>query len=99
MFLNIDVFFPIKNCQRLQVLEQSEIHPIRIEFLEALGEGAFGKVHKARLKDSLDLFANDEKFFGRKKQSKTVAVKELHGMMELCYVNVFMFACFSFTTY
>ena len=75
-------------------MELCEIHPIRTEFLEALGEGAFGKVHKARLHDSLDFFASNEGFCGRNRQSTKVAVKELHGMSyQRNYVILMFYVC------
>ena len=63
----------------IQVLDVCEIHPIRTEFVEELGEGAFGKVHKATLKDGFEFFKDKIDVAGKKKQQKTVAVKELHG--------------------
>ncbi|KAL9972466.1 hypothetical protein ACROYT_G018772 [Oculina patagonica] len=63
----------------IQVLEQCEIHPIRTEFIEELGEGAFGKVHKATWKDGFEFFKSKIDFACKtKQQQKTVAVKELH---------------------
>ena len=61
------------------MLEQCEIHPIRTEFIKALGEGAFGKVHKATLKNALDFFKSSEDLVGKARWQKIVAVKELHG--------------------
>ncbi|CAH3046336.1 unnamed protein product [Pocillopora meandrina] len=43
-----------RTVKDVHVLEQCEIHPLRTEFVEDLGEGAFGKVHKATLKNGLD---------------------------------------------
>lgn len=60
------------------MLEYCEIHPTRTEFIAGLGEGAFGKVHKAKLKDGLDFFTSTECFVSGNGQ-KIVAVKELHG--------------------
>ncbi|XP_078372013.1 uncharacterized protein LOC144655597 [Oculina patagonica] len=62
----------------IQVLEHCEIHPIRTEFVEELGEGAFGRVHKANLKDGFEFFKSKIVFAAKTKQQKTVAVKELH---------------------
>lgn len=62
----------------IHVLEQCEIHPLRTEFIEALGEGAFGKVHKATLKDGLDYLKNGDDLIGKAKRKKMVAIKELH---------------------
>lgn len=60
-------------------MERCEIHPLRTEFIEELGEGAFGKVHKATLKDGFEFFKSNAGFAGKTKQQKTIAVKELHG--------------------
>ena len=64
-------------------LERCEIHPVRTEFLEELGEGAFGKVNKATLKDGLEFFDDKMDFVDKSKKRKIVAVKELHGEYEL----------------
>lgn len=61
------------------MLEHCEIHPTRTEFVARLGEGAFGKVHKAKLKDGVDFFTNTECLVSGNGQQKIVAVKELHG--------------------
>ena len=66
----------------IQTLERCEIHPIRTEFVEELGEGAFGKVHKATLKDGLEFFNKNMDFVDKSKKPKIVAVKELHGEYE-----------------
>ena len=63
-------------------MEQCEIHPLRTEFVEDLGEGAFGKVHKATLKNGLDYLKNGDDFIGKAKREMIVAVKELHGEYE-----------------
>ncbi|XP_068728102.1 uncharacterized protein [Montipora capricornis] len=62
----------------IKVLNSCEIPPLRIELLEELGQGAFGKVHKAKLIDGLEYFANTP---GRSKKNckvKIVAIKQLH---------------------
>ena len=64
------------------MLEQCEIHPIRTEFVEELGEGAFGRVHKATLKDGLNFFKSNQDFVGKARRQKIVAVKELLGECE-----------------
>ena len=64
-------------------LERCEIHPIRTKFVEELGEGAFGKVNKATLKDGLEFFNRNMDFVDKSKKPKIVAVKELHGKYEL----------------
>ena len=67
----------------VQVLDHCEIPPIRTEFVEELGQGAFGKVHKAKLKDGLEYFRVEEvSVYTRTGKQKTVAVKELHGRFE-----------------
>ena len=60
-------------------MEQCEIHPLRTEFVEDLGERAFGKVHKATLKNGLDYLKNGDDLIGKAKRKKIVAIKELHG--------------------
>ena len=71
--------FPFRTAKDIKVLNSCEIPPLRIELLEELGQGAFGKVHKAKLIDGLEYFANTP---GRSKKNckvKIVAVKQLHG--------------------
>lgn len=75
----------LRTVRDIQVLEQCEVHPIRTEFAELLGEGAFGKVHKARLKDGLDFFKSNEEFVHNTWRQKIVAVKELHGEYDSFY--------------
>ena len=65
------------------MLEQCEIHPTRTEFVEKLGEGAFGRVHKATLNDGLNFFKSNQDFVSKTRRQKIVAVKELHGECEL----------------
>ena len=81
-------FFLFRTIDDIQVLEQCEIHPIRTEFAEELGEGAFGKVHKATLKNGFEFFESKIHFSGRTKDQKTVAVKELHGKYDRKYIWV-----------
>lgn len=67
-------------------MEQCEIHPIRTEFVEVLGKGAFGKVHKATLTNGLDFFKTNKEFVGKARREKIVAVKELHGEYDSFYL-------------
>ncbi|XP_068676920.1 platelet-derived growth factor receptor alpha-like isoform X1 [Montipora foliosa] len=61
---------PLKSC---------EIPPERIESLEEVYQGAFGKVHKAKLIDGLEFFNKNTKDWCEKNfKYKIVAVKELH---------------------
>ena len=60
-------------------MEGCEIPPIRAEFLELLGEGAFGKVHKATLKDGMEYFEDERDWASRSRKQKIIAVKELFG--------------------
>ena len=62
----------------IQVLEHCEISPTRTTFVEELGEGAFGKVHKAILENGLEFFKSQQDCSKRKRE-QFVAVKELHG--------------------
>ena len=69
-----------RTAEDIQVLDHCEIPPIRTEFIEPLGQGAFGKVHKAKLKDGLKYFAIEQDLANTpKRRQKIVAVKELHG--------------------
>ena len=68
-----------RTAKDIQVLDGYEIPPVRIEFVEELGQGAFGKVHKAKLRDGLDYFKNEEAQVNKSKKQEIVAVKELYG--------------------
>ena len=68
-----------RTTRDIQVLEGCEIPPIRTEFLELLGEGAFGKVHKATLKDGMAYFEDERGCASRPRKQKIIAVKELFG--------------------
>ena len=68
-----------RTTRDIQVLEGCEIPPIRTEFLELLGEGAFGKVHKATLKDGMEYFEDERDWASRSRKQKIIAVKELFG--------------------
>ena len=68
-----------RTTRDIQVLEGCEIPPIRTEFLELLGEGAFGKVHKAALKDGMAYFEDERDWASRPRKQKIIAVKELFG--------------------
>ncbi|CAH3171312.1 unnamed protein product [Porites evermanni] len=62
-----------RTAKDIQVLDHCEISPMRTEFIENLGQGAFSKVRKAKLKDGL-------KYFDLEKTSRsemTVAIKQL----------------------
>lgn len=64
-------------------MDHCEIPPIRTEFIEELGEGAFGKVHKAKLKDGMEFFETEQdRVFKTKRKENIVAVKELHGVLK-----------------
>ena len=60
-------------------MDGCEIPPIRTEFLELVGEGAFDKVHKATLKDGMEYFEDDRDWPSRPRKQKIIAVKELFG--------------------
>ena len=62
----------------VKVLEICEVPPIRTSFIKELGEGAFGKVHKALHQDALEFFKCQHDS-SRKRRKQFVAVKELHG--------------------
>ncbi|XP_068731951.1 uncharacterized protein [Montipora capricornis] len=63
----------------IKPLNSCEIPPERIELLEEVGQGAFGKVHKAKLIDGLEFFNKNTKDCCEKNfKYKIVAVKELH---------------------
>ncbi|XP_068727040.1 cell adhesion molecule DSCAML1-like isoform X2 [Montipora capricornis] len=70
----------------IKPLNSCEIPPERIESLEEVGQGAFGKVHKAKLIDGLEFFNKNTKDWCEKNfKYKIVAVKELHGGYESVY--------------
>ena len=74
------VFFFFRTAKDIKPLNSCEIPPARIELLEEVGQGAFGKVHKAKLIDGLEFFNKNTKDACEKKfKYKIVAVKELHG--------------------
>ena len=51
---------------------------MRTTFVEELGEGAFGRVHKATHKEGLEFFTIHQ-HCSKKRREQFVAVKELHG--------------------
>ena len=71
--------FIVRTANDIKVLSSCEIPPARIEFLKELGQGAFGKVHKAKLADGLKFFADAVNNNKKNYEFKIVAVKELHG--------------------
>lgn len=68
-----------RTVKDIEVLDSCEITPVRTEFVEALGQGAFGKVHKAKLKDGLEYFNIEQNRVNTIKKQTIVAVKELYG--------------------
>ena len=70
-------------------MDASEIPPIRTEFIEELGQGAFGKVNKSKLTDGLDYFPGRKGLDKSKQKVQFVAVKELHGECH-CFFGVFV---------
>ena len=59
-----------------------EVWPEQVTLLEELGRGAFGKVHKAVLRDSPGVEVFDGKIRGTRvqyKEGRTIAVKVLSG--------------------
>ena len=84
LLLCVVVFF--RTANDIKPLNSCEIPPERIESLEEVGQGAFGKVHKAKLIDGLEFFNKNTKDWCEKKfKYKIVAVKELHGGYESVY--------------
>ena len=81
---------PIRSGRDIQLLDASEIPPIRTEFIEELGQGAFGRVKKAKLTDGLQYFANEQDWAHSYGEERIVAVKELHGE---CEVLEMIFIC------
>ena len=63
-------------------MDHCEIPPIRTKFIDELGQGAFGKVHKAKLKDGMEYFESHQDWVKTERKQKIVAVKELHGEFE-----------------
>ena len=75
-----------RTAKDIKPLNSCEIPPERIESLEELGQGAFGKVHKAKLIDGLEFFNKNTKDWCEKNfKYKIVAVKELYGGYESGY--------------
>ena len=52
---------------------------MRTKFIENLGQGAFAKVQKAKLKDGLEYFDLEK----TSRSEMTVAIKQLRGKREL----------------
>ena len=59
LLLCVVVFF--RTAKNIKPLNSCEIPPERIESLEEVGQGAFGKVHKAKLIDGLEFFNKNTK--------------------------------------
>ena len=78
-------------------MDGSEIPPTRIEFLELLGEGAFGKVHKAALKDGLAYFKDERGWASRPRKQEIVAVKELFGEFKCAGQLRLLASCYKMT--
>ena len=68
-----------RTAKDIQVLDHYEISPMRTEFIEYLGQGAFSKVQKAKLKDGLEYFDLEK----ASRSEMTVAIKQLRGKREL----------------
>ncbi|XP_068727961.1 uncharacterized protein [Montipora capricornis] len=79
--------YPAKwTAKDIKPLNSCQIPPERIELLEEVGQGAFGKVHKAKLINGLEFFKKNTKDCCEKNfKYKIVAVKELHGGYESVY--------------
>ena len=62
-------------------LLQREVPPERITFMEELGRGAFGKVHKGALRElpALEIFNKPRDQRVEIKEAKVVAIKTLLG--------------------
>lgn len=71
-------FLLLRTLKDIEVLESCEIPPLRTTFVEDLGEGAFGRVHKAILTNGLEFFTSQHECSKRRRE-QYVAVKELHG--------------------
>ena len=68
-----------RTAKDIQVLDHFEISPMRTEFVDNLGQGAFSKVQKAKLKDGLQYFDLEK----TSRSEMTVAIKQLRGKREL----------------
>lgn len=63
-------------------LQHLEVWPEQVTLLEELGQGAFGKVHKAVLRESPGVEVFQYNIRGRRvqfKEGRTIAVKVLSG--------------------
>jgi len=70
-------------------LENLEVWPEQVTLLEELGRGAFGKVHKAVLRDSPGIEVFEGNIRGARvqfKEGRTIAVKVLSGKIYLFLV-------------
>ena len=76
-FILFTTFF--RTVKDIQVLDHCEISPMRTKFVENLGQGAFSKVQKAKLKDGLEYFDLEKS----SRSEMTVAIKKLRGKREL----------------
>ena len=65
-------------------LQHLEVRPEQVTLLEELGRGAFGKVHKAVLRESPGVEIFNSNIRGKSvqfKEGRTIAVKVLSGMI------------------
>ena len=67
----------------IHVLDEWEILPQRIQLLEELGEGAFGKVHRAILDEATSIQGPVTQ--RQKQKERIVAVKIMHGGLLFSY--------------
>ena len=67
-------------------MDHCEIPPTRTESIEDLGQGAFGRVRKAILKDGLGYFDLAQTARGH----KIVAIKELYGEGEIFELHLYL---------
>ena len=68
-------------------LLQREVPPERITFMEELGRGAFGKVHKGALRElpTVEIFEKPRDKRVEIKEAKVVAIKTLLGEQKDIY--------------
>ena len=68
-------------------LLQQEVPPERITFMEELGRGAFGKVHKGALRElpTVEIFEKPRDKRVEIKEAKVVAIKTLLGEQKDIY--------------
>ena len=75
----------------IYVLDEWDILSQRIQLLEELGEGAFGKVHRAILTEKTSIQGPTAQSNRKSKRQKIVAVKTMHGTYRFLSYKFYFF--------